>query len=128
MMTRRLKLLTYNIHSGIGNDRRYDLGRIREVLDQEKPDIAAIQELDCRMWRTSFEDQSNELATALSTNAFFCATRPIEQGSFGMAVLSPFPMVRRKQYDLSYRPHREPRFCLRTDLEIEPNVVVHVFN
>jgi endonuclease/exonuclease/phosphatase family metal-dependent hydrolase len=128
MLTRRLKLLTYNIHSGIGVDRRYDLGRIRDVLEEEKPDVAALQELDCNMWRTSYEDQSKELAAALSTNAFFCVTRPIGSGSFGMAVLSGFSIVRRKQYDLSYQPHREPRFCLRTDLQVEPNAMLHVFN
>jgi endonuclease/exonuclease/phosphatase family metal-dependent hydrolase len=128
MLTRRLKLLTYNIHSGIGVDGRYDLPRIREVLDQEKPDIAALQELDCRIWRTGYEDQSTELASALSTNAFFCGTRSIERGAFGMAVLTRFSMLRRKEYDLSYQPHREPRYCLRIDLQIEPNFVLHVFN
>ena len=128
MLTRRLKVMTYNIHSGFGIDRRYDLGRIREVLEQERPDIAALQELDCRMWRSSYEDQATDLAEALSLNAFFCPTRPIERGSFGMALLTPFSMIWRKQYDLSYRPHREPRSCLRIDLQIEPEAVLHVFN
>ena len=128
MRTRRLKLLTYNIHSGIGTDGRYDLGRIREILEQEKPGIAALQELDCRMWRTSYQDQSQDLAAALSTNAFFCPTRPIEQGAFGMAILSPFTMVGRKQYDLSYRSWREPRYCFRVDLAVESDAVVHIFN
>lgn len=128
MLRRRLKLRTYNIHSGIGVDRRYDLGRIREVLEEEKPDIAALQELDYQVWRTSYEDQSNDLAAALSTNAFFCPTRSIEGGSFGLAVLTSFPVIRRKQYDLSYQPRREPRYCFRIDLQIEPDALVHVFN
>jgi endonuclease/exonuclease/phosphatase family metal-dependent hydrolase len=128
MLTRRLKLLTYNIHSGIGVDRRHDLGRIREVLEEEKPDIAALQELDFRIGRTSFEDQSNELASALATNAVFCPTRRVGAGSFGLAVLSPFPIVLRTHYDLSYRPHREPRLCLRVDLQIEADAIMHVFN
>ena len=41
-MSRRLKLMTYNIHSGVGVDGRYDLGRIRRVLNDEQPDIAAL--------------------------------------------------------------------------------------
>jgi endonuclease/exonuclease/phosphatase family metal-dependent hydrolase len=128
MLSRRLKLLTYNIHSGVGVDRRYDLDRIRKVLEEERPDIAALQEVDCRTSRSSYEDQSKELATALSTNGFFSATRPIGSGSFGMTVLSPFPVVRRKQYDLSYQPHREARSCVRIDLQVEPNAILHVFN
>jgi endonuclease/exonuclease/phosphatase family metal-dependent hydrolase len=127
-VTKRIKILTYNIHSGIGTDRRYDLQRIGAVLEQERADIAALQELDCRIWRTSYEDQSSQLAEKLAVNPVFCATRPIEQGSFGMAVLSPFSVVRRKEYDLSYSADREPRYCLRVDLEAEPGAVIHVFN
>src|SRR5688572_8514239 len=36
--TRQLKLLTYNVHSGIGTDKRYDLDRIEQVLREERPD------------------------------------------------------------------------------------------
>src|SRR5688500_361268 len=48
VVTRRLTCVTYNIHSGVGVDKRYDLGRIRRVLNDERPDIAALQELECR--------------------------------------------------------------------------------
>ena len=120
--------MTYNIHSGVGVDKRYDLGRIRRVLDDERPHIAALQELDCGMRRSSYDDQSNVLANDLELKSFVCATRPIEQGSFGMAVLSPFPVVHQREYDLSYQPHREPRYCLRVDIEVEPGAVLHVFN
>lgn len=125
---RRLKLLTYNTHSGIGKDRRYDLGRIEQILREEKPDIAAIQELDCRMYRTSHDDQAALLAERLKVNSFFCATRAIGEGAFGMTVLSPYPVLHKHEYDVSYHPHREPRFCLRVDVEVEPGAVIHVFN
>ncbi len=127
-ITRRLKCMTYNIHSGVGVDKRYDLGRIRRVLDDERAHIAALQELDCGMGRSSYDDQSNVLANDLDLKSFVCATRPVEQGSFGMAVLSPFPVVHQREYDLSYQPHREPRYCLRVDIEVEPGAVLHVFN
>ena len=125
--TTRLKLMTYNIHAGVGVDRRYDLSRIRRVLDEEKPDIAALQELECGSPRTRHDDQASALARDLGLAANFCATRPSGEGDFGIAVLSAFPVVRRQQYDLSYR-HREPRYCLRVDLEVAPGAVLHVFN
>jgi endonuclease/exonuclease/phosphatase family metal-dependent hydrolase len=127
-ITRRLTLMTYNIHAGVGVDRRYDLGRIRRVLNEERPHIAALQELECRSARTSHDDQSTILAGDLSLTSSFCATRPAGEGSFGMAVLAPFPVLHQQQYDLSYRAGLEPRFCLRVDLEIEPGAVLHVFN
>jgi endonuclease/exonuclease/phosphatase family metal-dependent hydrolase len=126
-LTRRLTFMTYNIHSAVGVDQRYDLGRIRHVLNQQRPDIAALQELECRSARTS-DDQSTALANDLALTSSFCVTRPAEQGSFGIAVLSAFPVVHEQRYDLSYESSREPRYCLRVDLEIEPGAVLHVFN
>lgn len=119
--------MTYNIHSGVGVDRRYDLGRIRRVLAAESPHVAALQEIECRSRRTSFDDQSELLARDLALSSSFCATRPAGEGAFGMAVLRAFPALHQQQYNLSYG-RREPRFCLRVDLEVEPGAVLHVFN
>jgi endonuclease/exonuclease/phosphatase family metal-dependent hydrolase len=127
-LTRRLTLLTYNIHSGVGMDRRYDLGRIRRVLHDERPDIAALQELECGSPRTAHDDQSTLLAADLALTSSYCATRPAGSGSFGLGVLSAFPVVHQQHYDLSYRTSREPRYCLRVDLQIAPGAVLHVFN
>jgi len=127
-MSRRLKLMTYNIHSGVGVDQRYDLGRIRRVLNEERPDIAALQELECGSSRISYDDQSGLLAGDLALGSSFCATRPAGQGSFGIGVLSAFPVLHQQHYDLSYQAGREPRYCLRVDLEISPGTMLHVFN
>jgi endonuclease/exonuclease/phosphatase family metal-dependent hydrolase len=123
-ITRRLKLLTYNIHSGIGRDGRCDLSRIGRILQEEQPAIAALQEIE----QTPDADQVNELATGTSATASFCATRPAGEGSFGLAVLSPLPVLNTVKYDLTYGDSREPRYCLRTDLEVERGAVLHVFN
>lgn len=125
---RRLTLLTYNIHSGVGLDKRYDLGRIRRVLNEERPDIAALQELECGSGRTALDDQAAVLARDLSLTTSFCATRAAGAGTFGIGILTAFPILRQQQYDLSYGTEREPRYCLRADLEIEPGAILHVFN
>jgi endonuclease/exonuclease/phosphatase family metal-dependent hydrolase len=127
-ITRRLTFLTYNIHSGVGLDGRYDLGRIGRVLQEERPHVAALQELECAAGGPTSDDQSSLLARDLDVTASFCATRPAGQGSFGIAVLSAFRVLHRQAYDLSYQPHREPRYCLRVDLEVETGAVIHVFN
>ena len=128
LITRQLTLMTYNIHSGVGLDKRYDLGRISRVLTDERPDIAALQELECRSGSPSYDDQSTVLAGNLAITSSYCATRSAGQGSFGMAVLSAFRVLHQQEYDLSYRTNREPRSCLRVDLEVEPGAVLHVFN
>src|SRR5688572_22516303 len=128
VITRQLTFLTYNIHSGVGVDKRYDLRRICRLLKDERPDIAALQELECRSGRTWYDDQSHVLANDLALTSFFCATRSADEGSFGLAMLSAFPVLHHQQYDLSHEAFGEPRSCLRTDIEVEPGAVLHVFN
>ena len=123
-ITQRLKLLTYNIHSGIGTDGRCDLGRVRRILTEEQPVIAALQEIE----QTADADQVTELASGVSGTASFCATRPAQNGAFGLATISSLRVVQCERYDLSYDRRREPRYCLRTDLEVMSGAVIHVFN
>lgn len=41
-----LTVLTYNIHRGIGQDRRHGLGRIMQVIRESEADVIALQEVD----------------------------------------------------------------------------------
>ena len=42
-----MRLLTWNIHKGIGgSDRRYAMYRIFDVIEAENPDIVLLQEVD----------------------------------------------------------------------------------
>ena len=41
-----MRLLSYNIHKGIGGrDRRYRLARVIEVIEEENPDLLLLQEV-----------------------------------------------------------------------------------
>lgn len=117
-ITRTLKLITYNIHSYVGRDGQVDTSRVRQVLDEEQPDIAALQEVE---WKLSGPD-------AFPTTGSYCQTRPAAAGAFGLATLSPLRVLACERYDLSFGSEREARYCLRTDLEVEAGAVLHVFN
>lgn len=105
-------------------DGRCDLSRIQRVLDESQADIAALQEIE----RTSDADQVDMLAKVGAVSSSFCTTRPAGEGSFGLAVLSRLRVLTIEKYDLTYGLTREPRYCLRTDLEVEPGAMLHVFN
>ena len=45
-----VKVASYNIHKGIGLDRRRDPARILEVIEEIGPDVAALQEADRRFF------------------------------------------------------------------------------
>src|SRR5688572_19346095 len=95
-ITARLTCVTYNVHSGIGADGRYDLERIHRVLADARPHVVGLQELNCGK-----EDQAGALAGGLTLTSSFCRVRPEAEGSFGMAVLAPFRVLQHQQYDLS---------------------------
>ncbi len=124
----RLRLVTYNIHSGVGVDGRLDLDRTGAVIGDARPDIVALQEVDRGLVRTGLADQAAVLAKALDLGSRFCTTRTFDRGDFGLAVLSRYPVVAAHEYDLSYGKRREPRSCLRVDLELSPGMLLHVFN
>lgn len=128
LRSKSIKLMTYNIHNGIGRDRHYDLGRIENVIRAEAPDILAMQEVDCGMARSRFEDQARILGERLEMHHFHCVTLARDQGGFGNAVLSRFPPLRSMRYNISHPWGREPRFCVRVDIEIDEGAALHVFN
>jgi len=124
----QIRLLTYNVHYGIGRDGRYDLARIAAVIRQESPDVVALQETDNGVARSRRDDQVGWLTEALGfPHSARCVTRRFSQGDFGLALLSRFPIIKEERYDLSHR-QREPRYCFRADLEIETGARIHVFN
>jgi endonuclease/exonuclease/phosphatase family metal-dependent hydrolase len=128
MIRKRLTLMTYNIHSGIGRDRRYELERVAAILRAESPDVIALQEVNRGMQWTKQHDQPRILAELLGMNHYFCRTSFRGGGEWGIALLSPFTIVHRREFDLTYRPKRKPRFCLRVDVEIANQARLHVFN
>ena len=58
-----MRLLTYNIHKGIGGrDRRYRLERVVDVIEAENPDFVCLQEVDRGAKRSAHDDQPKILA------------------------------------------------------------------
>lgn len=122
------KFMTYNIHSGYGRDRAYRLDRVIEVIAAEEPDIVALQEVDNRLSRSRFENQSRVIADALDMEYHHCVNYYLENGEYGITTLSRFPLTRKERHDLSYDERRQPRGSLRTDVLVDDALRFHVFN
>jgi endonuclease/exonuclease/phosphatase family metal-dependent hydrolase len=124
-----LKFLTYNIHYGIGRDKRYRLDRIIKVIEKEDPDVVALQEVDNHMDRTRFDDQSRIISDSLGLYYHHCVNRRFGTGTFGITTMSKFPFSSARRLDLSYRfTFREPRGALRADLVVGNSKRLHFFN
>lgn len=110
-----LKVMTYNIKHGKGNDDctdatpvggdvpleecAVDLGRTADVIRAQDPDIVALQEVD-RFWaRSGGTDQPQELADMLGMEVCYGANLSHEADNhadepheYGVAILSAFPI------------------------------------
>jgi len=99
------RLLTYNIHKGIGGtDRRYRLERIVEVLKHCQPDIALLQEVDEEVPRSNRDRQVELLADAAGLHHYaFQRNVRLKRGGYGNAILSRFPLTDLHNIDLTIR-------------------------
>ena len=59
-LKRTLKVMTYNIHVGVGMDKKLDLQRIADVISKEQPDLVGLQEVDRGVKRTEGKDEIAE--------------------------------------------------------------------
>jgi endonuclease/exonuclease/phosphatase family metal-dependent hydrolase len=87
-----VRILTYNIHSCIGLDRRLSPERIARVIARHAPDIVALQEVDVRRSRTGHLDQARAIADALEMSLTFHPLITVADEQYGDAVLSPHPL------------------------------------
>jgi len=122
-----MRVVTYNIHRAKGMDRRVRPARIVDVLREIGADVIALQEV------LSFEggrrelDQARYFAEELGLHLGLGINRTLRGGTYGNVVLSRYPLASTCNYDLSVK-RREKRGCLRTDVQISEQRIIHVFN
>ena len=114
-----MRLLSYNIHKGIGGrDRRYRIGRIVDVIAAEDPDLVCLQEVDRNVRRTRHDDQPGTLAEAFGAAASLFQQNVYRRkgGGYGNLVLSRWPF--RKTHQVSLRlKRRKPRGAQIAEVE-----------
>jgi endonuclease/exonuclease/phosphatase family metal-dependent hydrolase len=105
-----MRMLSYNIHKGIGGrDRRYRLERIIQVIEEEDPDLICLQEVDRYVARTRHDDQPKRLADAFKATAhLYQLNVRLKGGGYGNLVLSRWPFQCHHQISLR-RKRRKPR-------------------
>lgn len=90
----RIRILSWNIHKGIGGtDRRYRLDRIIDTIQALEPDISLLQEVSDDWPTTRREMQIDELKEALQLDhVAFGREHRFKTGGYGNAILSRFPL------------------------------------
>src|SRR5437667_5155748 len=105
-----MRLLTYNIHKGIGGgDRRYRLERVLEVIEDENPDLICLQEVDHNVRRSRHHDQPRLFAEYFHAVAhLYQLNVKRKDGGYGNLLLSRWPFRSKHQVSLRWNG-RKPR-------------------
>ena len=90
----KLRIMTYNIHSGRDAWGRLDLAAIGEFIRTLNPDILALNEVRMGTSDVNGDEQARTLAAQLGMHWTFAPAIPYLGGQYGIAVLSRFPIVR----------------------------------
>lgn len=136
-----LRIMTYNIHHGAGNDDcedpetaegeippeecAMDLPRVADVILAESPSIVALQEVD-RFWaRSGGTDQPEEFAQLLNMNVCYGANLSHEPDNhaevdheYGVATLTSYPILSCENHLLPTTEGWEQRGMLDTRVDV----------
>src|ERR1700733_3915854 len=110
----RLRIATYNVHGGVGLDRRYDPMRIARVIGELDADVVALQELQSR----ADMDMLEILRCETRMHAIAAITFRTARGDFGNGLLSRMPVVSNERINMSVRG-REPRNAVDAMLDCD---------
>src|SRR2546427_1319507 len=90
--SKTLRVMTYNIHVGVGMDKKLDLPRVAGVINAQHPDLVGLQEVDRGVTRTQRIDEIVELSKLTRMEYAFAFNLHYQGGQYGVAILSRFPI------------------------------------
>jgi endonuclease/exonuclease/phosphatase family metal-dependent hydrolase len=105
---RRLRVASWNIRAA----QSAPVDKLASEMRAMGADIFALQEVDVGTRRGGFVDEPGALATALGFQYVFAASIKWDEGHYGLAVVSRWPLTTVKRHRLNSTPEAEPRIVL----------------
>ena len=118
-----LRVMTYNIHVGVGMDKQLNLQRIADVINGEHPDLVGLQEVDRGVKRTEGKDEIAELAKLTSMNYAFAHNLDYQGGQYGVAILSRFLIQKIDHRKYENLREAERRGMLRIEIDLNGRII-----
>ena len=115
---RTIRVMTYNIHVGVGMDKKLDLARIAGVINQQHPDLVGLQEIDRGVERTQRIDEIAELAKLTKMEYAFAFNLKYQGGQYGVAILSKSPILATDHHLYLNTREAERRGFIRAEVRI----------
>ncbi|MCC7326157.1 MAG: endonuclease/exonuclease/phosphatase family protein [Burkholderiales bacterium] len=114
-----LRVATWNLHSGVGRDGRYDGARVIAVLAEIDADIVALQEVPSLALHAEL---MRGIQTSLGVRIAMGRTLTRGDADFGNALLSRFPIAGQDNVDLTVAAH-EPRNAIDAVVDVAGHAV-----
>lgn len=115
-MSTIVRVLTWNVHGGVGLDGVRDFSRIVDHVVAIDPDIVALQEVDSRD-RGGRASPMRIIEDRLGQRGISASTLTAPDGEYGQVLLSRWPLIDAETHDLSvgsYEPRRAISAVART--------------
>jgi len=119
----KLRVMTYNIHVGVGMDKQLDLDRIADVIKQQHPDLVGLQEVDRGVTRTKGIDEIAELARLTGMQFAFAHNLDYQGGQYGVAILSRLPIMKTDHRMYLNKREAERRGMLRVEVQLNGHTI-----
>ena len=110
-----LKLMSYNIRNAKGMDGIYSFQRIANVINNEAPDVVAVQEIDSMTTRSNQTYVLGEIAERTQMHASYAPAISFQGGKYGIGILSKEKPLNIKTYPLPGR--EEERMLMVAEFE-----------
>jgi len=111
--TSSLTLMTYNLHQSFGMDNKLDMEEVASTVARADPDIVGLQEADAGRVPSLSVDQVMWLSRRLN---MYSAYGPSWGSTYGVAVLSKYPITQQQLYQLS--SDEQQRSFLETTIDL----------
>ena len=123
LFKKTLRIMTYNIHVGVGMDKKLDLQRIADVINKEKPDLVGLQEVDRGVKRTEGKDEIAELAAMTRMDYAFAHNLDFQGGQYGVAILSRSLLKNVDHRMFFNKREAERRGMLHVEVEVDRQTI-----
>jgi len=118
-----LSILSYNIHHANPPSLVdiIDLPAIIKVIKNSGADLVALQEIDSNTKRSGLGNQAQQIGKALRMHVFFGKAIDYENGDYGVAILSKFPIIESQVHHLPSNPETngEPRVLAMSLIKLD---------
>src|SRR2546421_12999505 len=114
----QIRVMSYNIHVGVGMDKKLDLPRIAAVISGQRADLVGLQEVDRGVERTGRIDEIAELAKLTHMDYAFAFNLKYQGGQYGVAILSRYPIKSTDHRLYKNTREAERRGLIRAEVDV----------